>query len=203
MDTSSSFWDQRYIADGYLFGTRPARFLTDHAGLLPAQGRALAVADGEGRNSVWLAGRGLDVVAFDQSPVGQAKAKTLAKEAGAEVDFRLGDIFDWDWSEAYDVVAAIFIQFAAPDQRTRIFAGLRQAVRPGGLLFLHGYTPDQVALGTGGPPHSENMYTRALLEDAFGDWRLLRLVDYRAELSEGPGHSGPSALIDLVAQRPA
>lgn len=197
-------WDERFDRPDYLFGTEPAAFLRGCAGLLVPGARALAVADGEGRNSVWLAQQGLRVTAFDASPVGVDKARRLAAARGVEVDFHIRDIDAWDWgAEPVDLVAAIFIQFAPPEQRARAFAGLRCALRPGGLLLLHGYRPEQLAYGTGGPSDAANMYTEAMLRDAFGDWDILRLDAYDAEVDEGAGHAGMSALIDLVARRPA
>jgi hypothetical protein len=94
------------------------------------------------------------------------------------------------------------VQFMGPEARVRQFETLRPAVRPGGRLVLHGYTPEQVDYGTGGPPSRENMYTIELLNDAFNDWRILRLAAYEREVQEGRGHSGQSALIDMVAQKP-
>jgi SAM-dependent methyltransferase len=166
--------------------------------------RALCIADGEGRNSVWLAQQGLDVTAFDFSPVAVSKARALAGEAGVQVDYRQSDIFAWDWKrQAYDVVVAIFFQFASPPQRAAIFSGLQQALAPGGLLLLHGYRPEQIAYGTGGPSQPENMYTEALLRDAFAALDILELRSYDAEVDEGSGHVGMSALIDLIARKPA
>ncbi|WP_088650979.1 SAM-dependent methyltransferase [Marinibacterium profundimaris] len=196
-------WDERYATDEYLFGTEPAAFLATHAPSLPAASRLLCVADGEGRNSVYLAEQGHDVLAFDASPVGLDKARGLAGARGVSVDYRLSGIEEWDWSQTHDALVAIFIQFMDPDLRAHIFNEFRRAVRPGGLLLLHGYAPRQVEYGTGGPPQADNMYTEELLQAHFGDWEILRLADYDAEISEGRGHSGRSALVDLVARRPA
>jgi SAM-dependent methyltransferase len=196
-------WDERYAIDEYLFGTEPAAFLTAHAHLLTPRDSALAVADGEGRNSVFLAERGLDVVAMDASPVGVAKAERLAAERGATVDFRIADIMTWDWvPDAYDTVVAIFIQFLTPDQRGQVFEGMQRTLRPGGRLLLHGYRPEQVALGTGGPSNPDHMYTESLLLDAFGGMDIERLASYDAVIEEGKGHLGESALIDLIATKP-
>ena len=196
-------WDDRYGTGDYLFGTEPSRFLKHNADLLQVGDRALAIADGEGRNSVFMAGKGLRVTAMDSSAVGMEKARRLAAERGVEVDFRLADLQDWDWEATrYDVIAAIFIQFADPAFRAEIFDGLERALMPGGLLMLHGYTPKQIEHGTGGPPVPELLYTRDMLADRFGDWDIVRLEEYEAELHEGRGHSGMSALIDLIARRP-
>lgn len=195
-------WEERYATEEYVFGREPAAFLTDHADLLEPGATALAVADGEGRNSVFMAERGLRVTALDFAPSAIAKARALAADKGVTVTFRETDVLSHDWAEAFDLVAGIFIQFVGPDQRKSLFDGMRRSVRPGGLILLHGYTPEQIALGTGGPPYVENMYTEDLLREAFGDWQILECRAYERDISEGRGHSGQSALIDLVARRP-
>jgi SAM-dependent methyltransferase len=195
-------WDERYSIDDYLFGTEPAAFLVAHAHLLKPGMRTLVVADGEGRNSVFLAQQGVEVVAMDASPVGVAKARKLAEERGVEVDFRIADIMTWEWTpDAYDLVVAIFIQFLTPQQRPAVFDGMQRTLRPGGRLLLHGYRPEQVALGTGGPPDPTHMYTEDLLHEAFGAMDIERLESYDADIQEGTGHAGTSALIDLVARK--
>jgi 2-polyprenyl-3-methyl-5-hydroxy-6-metoxy-1,4-benzoquinol methylase len=197
-------WDERYSRKDYVFGTEPNAFLASCAPLLAPGQSALCVADGEGRNSVWLAGQGLVVTAFDFSAVGIAKAKKLAAAKGVVVDCRQASIEDWDWSpDRFDVVAAIFIQFAEPALRSRIFEGMKRTLKPGGLLILQGYRPEQIEYATGGPRARENLYSRALLEDAFAGFDILRLDEHDSEIHEGPGHAGMSALIDLVARKPA
>ena len=194
-------WNDRYAGDDYLFGTEPADFLRRAEPWLTG-GTALCIADGEGRNSVWLAGQGLTVTAFDPAENAVAKARKLAAARRVAVDFHLADLNAWDWSRQFDVVAGIFIQFVGPDDRARLFERIRGAVRPGGLLLLHGYAPRQVDYGTGGPPQRENMYTGDLLCDAFAGWEVLRLADFDAEVDEGRGHSGRSALVDFIARKP-
>lgn len=195
-------WDARYATEGYLFGKDPAAFLTRHAALLPEASRILCVADGEGRNSVHLARLGHAVTAFDLSPNAVTKARALAAEAGVDVTFRVSTIADWDWTEPFDAIAAIFIQFLDPQARTRAFAAFRDALPRGGLMLLHGYAPRQVAYGTGGPPCAENMYTLPMLGEAFAGWDILHASDYDAVIEEGTGHSGLSGLIDFVARKP-
>jgi SAM-dependent methyltransferase len=197
-------WNDRYATDDYLFGTAPAAFLTAQAHHLAPGSRVLCVADGEGRNSVHLATLGHDVTAFDPAPNALAKARRLAAGKGATVAFHEAGIEDWDWAPAsFDAVAAVFIQFAAPPARARLFAHIARTLRPGGLLLLHGYAPRQVGYGTGGPPCTENMYTLPMLLDAFPGWEVLHAADRDAEIEEGRGHSGRSALIDFVARKPA
>jgi SAM-dependent methyltransferase len=112
----------------------------------------LAVADGEGRNGVWLAAQGLDVLSIDFSPLAQAKARALAVESGVSVNFELVDVHKWNYPEAeFDVIADIFTQFSSPDERRVKWAGMRRTLKPGGLLIIQGYTPKQLEYGTGGP----------------------------------------------------
>lgn len=195
-------WNGRFAADDFVFGTAPNAFLAAQSHRLAPGMRALCVADGEGRNSVWLASQGLQVTAFDFSPPGIAKTKKLAERSGVKVDYRLADVEDWKWEpERYDVVAAIFVQFAPPAMRTRMFAGMVRTLKPGGLLILQGYRPEQLRYGTGGPKRVENLYTEQLLRESIAGLEILHLASHDDLVEEGPGHSGMSALIDLVARR--
>lgn len=197
------FWDERYEQPGYLFGEAPNAFLQSQAGLLKPGWHALSLADGEGRNGIWLAEQGLHVHALDGSAVALEKARAWAQQRGADVRFEHADLLAWNWPQAaYDLVAAIFIQFAGPEGRMLMFEGIRRSLKPGGLLILQGYTPRQIEYKTGGPPAAENMYTETLLKEAFGDWEMLHLRAHDDFIAEGTGHHGQSALIDLVARRP-
>ena len=219
-----AFWSARYrdAGDGYLFGTAPNKFLASHAEYFGAGMSVLSVADGEGRNSVWLAEQGCSVTATEISPVALEKAAKLARgrhvattestpkgyflrgAAGPGVDFIQTDIFNWDWPPAaFDAVVGIFIQFAGPAERPRQIAGMQQAAKPGGLLFLQGYTPKQLEYRTGGPSAVENLYTETLLRDMFSEWEIVLLNEHEDLIEEGNAHSGRSALIDLIARKPA
>lgn len=197
-------WNQRFSASGYLFGTEPNAWLHEHAHLWHAGQRVLSVADGEGRNSVWLAQRGLTVDAFDISEVGVRKARDFARITGVKVNFAVADIATLQWPVSiYDGVAAIFFQFADPQLRTKIFSGIVRCLKPGGTLVLQGYTPKQLEYRTGGPPLASHMYTPELLREAFQDMEILELREYEAELAEGTGHKGHSALVGMVARKRA
>lgn len=198
-------WSTRYrnAGEDYVFGTTPNRFLAAQAALLAAGSNALSVADGEGRNAVWLAEQGLQVMATEISPVALEKARKLAAGRHVAVDFVLADAVDWDYPEtAFDFVVGIFIQFADPVQRARIFAGMARALRPGGHLILQGYTPKQLEYRTGGPSALENLYTADMLREAFAGLELVHLQEYEDVLDEGVGHKGHSALVGLVARKP-
>lgn len=193
-------WQGRYAAPEYVFGEEPNAFLVSKKDILPARGRVLAVADGEGRNGVWLAQQGLDVLSIDFSPNGQAKAKALAAKRSTTLEFQLADVHEWSYPEAaFDVVVEIFTQFSDPEQRAKKWAGMRRSLKAGGLLLLEGYTPKQLDYGTGGPKQLDHLYTREMLTQAFGDFSKVDIREYEAEMSEGGGHSGMAAVIDLVA----
>ena len=197
-------WDERYDQEDYLFGKAPNAFLARQAHRLAPGMRALAVADGEGRNGVWLAEQGAHVVAVDASPVGVAKARKLAAERGVSLEHIVADMTAWDWPDAtFDLVVAIFIQVTTPDERAGIFKGMIRALKPGGLLLLEGYGTGQLAYGTGGPKDIERLYTEDLLRTSFAELEILELSTYDAELDEGARHRGMSALVDLVARKAA
>lgn len=193
-------WEERYSShDDYLFGVAPAQFLTENPWLATPGGAALSAADGEGRNGVELARAGMLVSAFDLSPTAVERAKALAAREGVALDTRVCDWRGWDWSRRFDLVMGVFIQFTPPAERPAQFRDMARALKRGGRLALHGYTPGQVALGTGGPPDPARMWTPEILTAAFPDFRIERLATYERGVQEGRGHVGRSALIDFVA----
>ena len=197
-----SIWNERYAGDDYHFGTEPNAFLVSQQALLRPGMRCLAVADGEGRNGVWLAELGLEVLSVDSSHVAQAKAKKLAHERGVAMLFEQVDLLQWDWGEDdYDAVVAIFIQFVTSPEREQMFAAIKRCLKPGGLLLLQGYTPRQLEFGTGGPSQAANLYTEAMLRGEFANMEIVHLREHDSEIREGAGHSGMSALIDMVARK--
>jgi len=200
---AAATWNKRFAGEDFIFGLEPNDYLRSHVALLRPEGRVLCVADGEGRNSVWLARQGLRVDAFDIAEAGVAKARRLAAQAGVSVDYSVADCDRWAWpADAYDAVVAIFVQFADPAMREHLFANMVRALKPGGLLVLQGYTPRQLEYKTGGPPNLSHLYTEALLRTAFPALEIVEMRTYDANLTEGTQHLGRSALIGMVARRP-
>jgi SAM-dependent methyltransferase len=199
-DTEFDRWQQRFAQPGYLFGTAPNAFLKAQAHRLRKDQVALAIADGEGRNGVFIAEQGLDVLSVDFSPQAQDKARKLAAERGVTLRFELGDMTKWDWPpDTFDVVAAIFVQFATPPERRAIFAGIQRTLKPGGLLLMQGYRPKQLDYKTGGPSDPARLYTREQLEAELRGFATLDIAEHDSVIQEGAGHGGMSALIDVVA----
>ncbi|WP_022701134.1 SAM-dependent methyltransferase [Oceanicaulis alexandrii] len=196
-------WDERFSTDEYVYGTAPNDFLVRVADQLPGQSRILAIADGEGRNGVWLAKQGHNVHSVDGSRIALEKARALAQQAEVSIELEQADLLHWRWPKSqYDAVVAIFIQFAGPEARRRLFENAISSLKPGGLFMLQGYRTEQLAYGTGGPPQEENLYTEQLLKSELSGLDVLVLRAHDSVISEGMGHSGMSALIDYVGRKP-
>lgn len=191
-------WDQRYDTEDYVYGTRPNTFLaTATAGMEP--GDALSLAEGEGRNAVYLAGLGFRVTAVDGSGVGLAKARRLADTEGVEIETVVSDLADYRvQANAYDLVASIFCHVPVPVRQglhRQVVAGLR----PGGRLVLEAYTPDQLGRGTGGPPVAELMMTLDDLRRELDGLDFIEARETEREIVEGRLHTGIGAVVQVVA----
>jgi SAM-dependent methyltransferase len=202
-DNPRDAWDARYRSDEYIFGISPNVFLASQERHLAPGTRVLAVADGEGRNGVWMAQRGCKVCSVDISPVAIEKARKLARDRAVGIEFAIADLTDWAWpEEAFDAVVCIFIQFASPGMRKKMFDGFWRTLRPGGVVIMEGYGVKQLQYTSGGPGKLENLYTAQIVRDAFVGWEILLLREYEAVLDEGSRHRGMADLVDLVARKP-
>ncbi len=200
---SREFWDSRFAEKGFAYGTEPNEFLVCQKHYLKPGMKALAVADGEGRNGVWLAQQGLDVLSVDQSAVGLAKARELAAQRGVSLRTEQTDLTTWKWPEnEFDVVVAIFIHFP-PTVRAQMHARMVAALKPGGVLILEAFTPKQLEYKTGGPQDPAMLYTMEMLRKDFvaGERLLLLLEEMITGLNEGPYHRGQSAVVRLVLKK--
>jgi len=198
-------WETRYAAPGFAFGKEPNYFLASCKPLLPPSGRVLTVADGEGRNGVWLAQQGLAVDTFDLSAHGVAKARSLAAARGVSVNAAQADILVWDWPrEAYDLVALIYLHLAAEERRF-VHAKAVAALKLGGLVILEAFRPAQLAAqaagARGGPREARLLYSRADLAEDFAGLEMLELSEASAVLEEGALHVGASEVVRAVARK--
>jgi SAM-dependent methyltransferase len=194
-------WDDRYDTDEFVYGTEPNDFLRDHAGRLPP-GRVLCLAEGEGRNAVWLASRGHEVTAVDASAVGLAKARRLADAAGVVVDFVHADLAEYDLGRGrWDGVVSIFCHLPPPLRR-RVHAKVVAGLRPGGVLLLEGYTAKQLELKTGGPPAPELMHAAEDLRRDLAGLEFDRLEELERDVVEGSLHRGRGAVVQAIAVKP-
>lgn len=195
------FWDERFSSEGFAFGKEPNEFLAAQSWAFRAGMEALAVADGEGRNGVWLAQQGLNVLSVDFSAVGLEKAKQLARERGVDINTLDIDLLQWDWPRGvFDLVASIFIHFA-PGDRERMHLAMLTALKPDGILILVAFTPHQLLFGTGGPPQLELLYTPEMLRRDFAEMDIVELSESVVELNEGIHHRGLASVVCLLASK--
>lgn len=206
MSGQAEFWDERYRGEAFSFGAEPNAFLASQTHYLKPGLRALVPGDGEGRNGVWLAGQGLLVDTADVSPLGVAKAKTLAEARGVEINAQIADLLSWDWPrERYDIVAAIYIHFFDAD-RPRMHRAMLDALKPGGIVIFESYRVEQVEFkklyGSGGPGTADMLCSRVKLESDFACANIHLLEEAEVVLDEGHRHKGRAAIIRAVIQKP-
>lgn len=195
-------WDQRYSEAGFAYGTEPNDFLSAQAGRLRPGSRVLCIAEGEGRNAVFLAGLGHRVTAMDQSAVGLAKARELAAARGVHLDTAQGDLSDYDPGPGWDAIVSIWGHLP-PSIRAGAHGRLAAALNPGGLFLLEAYTPEQLELGTGGPRSADMLYTPELLAEDLAGLVFDHVWTGRREIHEGRYHQGWSATVQVVARKPS
>ena len=196
------FWDDRYSAQDYVYGTEPSDFLAERFSALPAGGEILCLAEGEGRNGVFLATKGMRVTGVDSSAVGLAKAQRLAAHRGVPFAAVVADLSSWDLGEArWDGVVSIWAHLPAPI-RAALHPRLARALRPGGVLLLEHYHPRQLGYGTGGPPDATMMLTLDELDAAFAGWTPVHTFEGERVVIEGSGHGGRSYVTQAILRKP-
>jgi len=198
----TNFWDERYGTDEYAYGIEPNDFLRAEAHRIPP-GPVLCLAEGEGRNAVFLAGLGHQVTAVDLSVEGMRKTERLAQRRGVTIEVIQADLATFElgldrWSGIVEIFAHV-----PPPVRHRIHAQIPLALRAGGCLVLETYRPEQLALGTGGPKELSLLSTLAELREQLSPLELVVARDANREIHEGRFHAGPSATVQLVGIRPA
>jgi cyclopropane fatty-acyl-phospholipid synthase-like methyltransferase len=198
---SDTFWDQRYASEALAYGEAPNDFLAHMADRLPNEGHALDIGAGEGRNALFLASRGLSVLAVDQSKVGMQKAQRLAQERGLTLRAQAVDlrVFDAEHN-SFDVISSIFVHLPAT-LRAAVHKRVGAWLKPGGAFLLEAYAPDQIERGTGGPKDPSLL---ASLKDILGELDGLE-IEHQAALvrnvSEGQFHTGKASVVQVLARR--
>lgn len=194
-------WDARYEGDEFVYGTAPNDLLRDQVGQLPA-GRILCLAEGEGRNAVFLAERGFSVTAVDQSAVGLAKARALAGQRGVAIETIVADLADFHLEPGtWDGIVSIFAHMPPPARR-HLHHEVVSGLRPGGVFVLEAYRPEQLEYGTGGPPTSELMMDLDALRVELVGLEFEYAEELVRDVHEGPLHHGRGAVVQLRARKP-
>lgn len=194
-------WDEVFSEPGFAYGTEPNDFLDSVIGRLPA-GKVLCLAEGEGRNAVYLAENGFNVTAVDGSKVGLVKATQLAHETGVKIKTVIADLNHFQIEpESWDVIVSIWVHFPH-DLRKRIHQSVVSGLASGGAFVLEAYTPKQLELGTGGPGSAERMMTRADLEEELSGLDFDILHEIERDVHEGRNHNGRGAVVQCLAFKP-
>jgi SAM-dependent methyltransferase len=194
-------WDQRYSEPDYVYGTAANDFLVQSLPLLPPNGSVLCLAEGEGRNAVFLAERGYQVTAVDSSAVGLAKAQALAGERQVTITTCVADLADYQLPpDSFDLIVAIFCHLLPPLRR-QVLAQVEPSLRRGGVFLLEGYTPKQLEYGTGGPPDPALLMRLDELRRELAPLRLRHGVELVREVREGKLHTGEGAVVQVIADK--
>ncbi len=195
-------WDQRYSESGYAYGTEPNDFLVAMADRIRS-GKVLSLAEGEGRNAVFLAAQGCDVTAVDSSAVGLQKAQSLALSKNLSINTVVMDLNDYDPGvEQWDAVVSIFCHLP-PAQRAELHARVVQALKPGGVLILEAYIPRQLEFATGGPGSAELMMSLQALQQELQGLQLELAHEIERDVIEGKYHHGRAAVVQILARKTA
>jgi len=194
-------WNERYSAPGYAYGTEPNDFLAREGSRIPP-GRVLSLADGEGRNGVFLASLGYEVTSVDASTVGLAKAQHLAASRGTHITTVAADLGDYALApDSWEGIVSIFFH-VPPPLRRRVHEQVVRALVPGGVFVLEAYTVDQLRLGTGGPTNAELLPSLEALRTELAGLEFLHAVEIERDVHEGIHHDGRSAVVQVIARRP-
>lgn len=195
-------WDERYSTDEYVYGTAPNDFLREHVKDLPPGGRVLCLADGEGRNGVFLAQQGMHVTSIDRSAVGLDKARALAEQQGVRIETVVGDLAVVDLGvEQWDAIVSIFCHLPAAI-RAELHQRVVRALRRGGVFLLEAYTPEQLVHKTGGPPTVDLLMTADALSAELHGLDVLLCREITRDIHEGRLHDGRSAVVQYIATSP-
>ncbi|MEH7439477.1 class I SAM-dependent methyltransferase [Neobacillus drentensis] len=194
-------WNTRFAAEHYVYGTEPNVFLKEMQKRLQLSGEVLTIAEGEGRNAVFLAEQGMKVTAWDYAESGLAKIKKLSKERGVSVQTELVDLNEAEWGQdQWDEVVCIFGHFPA-ELRKKTLQGVKGAVKPGGYFITEVYSRYQLPYNSGGPKDLGFLYTPEEFLQIFNDWRIVHFFMGEVERHEGDFHNGLSHVIQFVGQK--
>jgi SAM-dependent methyltransferase len=198
----ADFWNQRYGKEEFAYGTAPNDFLVEFARHIKPGGRVLCLADGEGRNGVWLAAQGHAVTSVDIAAEGMAKAGRLAAERHVALNTQVADLATHDLGlETWDAIVSIFMHLPTRLRRD-LFARTVTALRPGGVVLFEAYAKGQLGRGTGGPPEADLLVALAEVEQEFPGCRILHAFCGLRDVNEGRHHKGAGEVVQLVVQKP-
>ncbi len=193
-------WDQRYSEPGYVYGKIANGFLRENYSKIPS-GRVLCLAEGEGRNAVFLAEKGYDVTAVDASGVGLEKAQKLAAERNVKITTVKADLADYEIAKnAWGGIISVFCHLD-PDLRRKVCTAVKSGLSEGGVFLLEGFAKKQLQYGTGGPKNEELLYSLDQLREDLNGLDFEIAQETERELDEGKRHRGKAAVVQVLAVR--
>lgn len=199
-------WNNKYAVNEYIYGEEPNEYFKYAIGKFVLWGQLLLPAEGEGRNAVYAAQKGLKVVAFDQSEEGKYKAEKLAKKKGVEIDYQVGEFPDLPlMEEKFDAAALIYAHFA-PQIRSEYHRLIASLIKPGGTIIVEGFSTQHIEYqklnpSIGGPRNREMLYSKEMIQHDFSDFEPIELIETEIELSEGSGHNGTGKVIRFIGRK--
>jgi len=193
-------WNERYSSEVYVYGTRPNDFLKENFTSIP-RGRVLSLAEGEGRNAVFLAKQGYSVSAVDSSLAGIAKGKKLARSSGVDVEFIHADLVEYDFGEnQWDGIVSIF--FPLPSlQRQALYKKVERGLKKNGVFLLEAYTPEQLKFNTGGGNSVDTMQSKNQVASELAGLNFAHLVELERSVIEGIYHTGMGSVVQAIAKK--
>lgn len=206
LHSMKDFWNSRYQADEYVYGKTPNKFLKRSLSNISSAQKALFPAEGEGRNAVFAASLGMDVVAFDYSEEAKKKADQLALQHHVQLDYRIADLASIVLKEeSFDLLVLIFAHFP-PQFRKDWHRKLQSYLKPGGILLLEGFSKKHIEVSKynekpSGPQNIEMLFSQSQLEDDFSDIEIISLSEEEIKLNEGAFHQGISSVIRLMGKK--
>jgi SAM-dependent methyltransferase len=192
-------WNERYRSDEFAYGTEPNSFLVDNANLLT--GPVLSLAEGEGRNAVFLASLGLDVLGVDGSEVGLAKAQRLAESKGVSIRTEVADLATYEPpGSSFGSVVSISAHLPS-DVRRRLYPLVEQCLKPGGIILLEAYSRSQLSRNTGGPKDPDMLMTVENIKHEFPNCEVLLCHEIEREVVEGEFHTGLASVVQFIGKK--
>lgn len=201
-------WNSRYAVNEYVYGEKPNSYFKYAIDTICPSGRILLPAEGEGRNAIYAAQKGLEVVAFDQSEKAKEKAEKLAKKSGVKIDYRVGEFSNLPFvgeKEKFDAAALIFAHFS-PNSRSEYHRLIGNLIKPGGIIIVEGFSTKHIEYqninpNIGGPRNREMLYTQEMIHNDFSDFTPIELLETEVELSEGIGHNGIGKVVRFIGRK--
>ncbi|KIL43620.1 tellurite resistance methyltransferase [Jeotgalibacillus alimentarius] len=195
-------WDRRFQNETYIYGKAPNEFIVSAQKKLNlTKGKLLAVAEGEGRNAVYFAEKGMSVTAWDYAEEGLKKTRKLAEERHVQVETALADLTNATWTpETFDAVINVFGHID-PAGREHMLSGIKNTIKPGGYYISEVYSKHQLPYKSGGPPKEEFLYDAKEMLEAFENWKIIHFYTGEVIRQEGKLHNGLSHIIQIIAQK--